>query len=178
MPKMTDMIVDIETLGKSHNCVIIQLAALFFDREGNLGKEFTMNINIDSCLKLGMTVDGETISWWFQKKPEALQAVITNPKLLTEVLSAFNNFALDARSVWCHKDFDAPKLNNAFRRCNTAPVYNYKMVKDLRTAVDLGEIDISKFKMDGILHNGLDDCKFEVKYLVEAMKKIKGNKGE
>ena len=50
------------------------------------------------------------------------------------------------------------------------PVVKYTQVRDLRTIVDLANIDIRKYKLDGIHHNAIDDCLFQIKYLVDAIK--------
>ena len=38
---MNDLMIDIETMGNTHNAAMIQLAAVFFDRDtGELGDKF------------------------------------------------------------------------------------------------------------------------------------------
>ena len=49
---MKDLMVDIETLGVSHDSVITQIGACYFDRNtGEIGAKFIANIDLSSCTK-------------------------------------------------------------------------------------------------------------------------------
>ena len=67
---MRRIMFDTETLGTSSSSVILSIAAVEFD-DKNLGRRFHQRISIDSCLKHGLTVSGNTIEWWMDQSAEA-----------------------------------------------------------------------------------------------------------
>ena len=52
------------------------------------------------------------------------------------------------------------------------PIWHYRDYVDLRTLVDLSNINIKNFMNDDVAHNALNDCLFEIRYAVEAVKKL------
>lgn len=48
----------------------------------------------------------------------------------------------------------------------------HKDARDIRTLVNLSGIDLKTYDWNKKTHNALDDCKFQVTYCVDAMKKL------
>lgn len=62
---MKDIMIDIETMGNTHDAAMIQLAAVYFDRQmGETGEEFNMRISLENCLAHGFVVNKSTEEWW------------------------------------------------------------------------------------------------------------------
>ena len=57
---------------------------------------------------------------------------------------------------------------NYYRVLDETPPFSFLDARDLRTAVDFGEVDTRFYNRVGTYHNALDDCIFQVKYLVDC----------
>lgn len=178
--KMSDVMIDIETLGKSSNAVILALGAVFFDLDtGKLGEKFYEVIDLQSSLDVGLKVDGSTIIWWMEQSAASRAQFKVNAKKLPEVLEDFSIF-LDKNSdlnkvkVWGNGvGFDNVILRNAYE-CfgrDVAP-WNwwndrcYRTIKSLPHGIDFG-------KLSGTAHKAVDDAIFQAENLMEIYTKMK-----
>jgi len=147
-----------------------------------------------------MNVD--TIEWWLAQSKEAQKSILKKPRqsiqgVLTD-LSTFikNNWAIihngketfkngkgsyttidglfESKDIklWCHATFDEPVLSNAYNKAGVIEPWHFRGVRDLRTIVDLANYDVYGNENTGIVHDALDDCKFQIKYTVECIKKL------
>ena len=168
--------IDMETLGNGKHAAVIQIGACYFDRNtGEIGQTFDMNIDAESAVRSGAEMDAATVYWWLSQSKEAIDSVIAQPRIDTTLaFEALNEFLKDAKTIWSHATFDFVILTETLKRLQIKPSFRYTVARDIRTLVDLAKITFSKTKREGLHHNGLDDCKHQVKYCVEAMNKIKG----
>lgn len=175
---MKHIMLDLETLGTSNNAVILQIGACFFDKvTAEIGDTFSINISLEDSLSKGFNVDASTIYWWMQQSEEARKSV-TNPPLATVhyALNSFNVFIKGGNNrIWSHSNFDFVILMNYFIKTGIKPRFHYRQSRDLRTLVDLAKVKYKKADRDGIHHNALDDCKFQVRYCCEALNKWREN---
>ncbi len=178
---MKDLMVDLETMGTGHDAAIIQLGAVYFDREtGEIGDSFLKSIDLNSCLKAGLTFTADTIKFWMKQSEEARANVLGDAKELEDVLEQFAIFTKPDSIIWCHATFDAPVLANAYNKCMAIDTpYRYSQVRDLRTIIDMANINpySGEFKKEGTAHTAYDDCIFQIKYAVAAMNKLAGKNG-
>lgn len=172
---MKDMMVDIETLGTSHDAVITQIGACYFDRHsGEIGKEFSVNISIDDCLRHGLKIDSDTLKFWWVRKPTFL----SNTVGLGKAINDFNSFSRDAEAVWSHATFDIPIIANACRAIGQKKLpFSYRACRDIRTLVDLSGKKMEKKEKaeDPKSHDGLEDCRYQVKYCVECFNMLRNH---
>lgn len=174
---MKDLMIDIETMGNTHNAVMIQLAGVFFNREtAETGREFCMNIAEITCEEWGFTKDESTVKWWSEQNQDVLAQIRNNPWHVKEVMDHFVEFlGEDIKDilVWSHATFDFPIVQN-YLKILTNSYMPYRGARDIRTLVDISGIDLNKYDWaNGKTHNALDDCKFQIKYCVDAIKMIK-----
>lgn len=172
---MTDVMLDIETLSTRPSAVIVQIGACYFDREtGEVGDTFCHDIDIQASLDAGQTVDGGALSWWMTKQKDSI-TFFEDPLNPVSVLAALNKFLFKAKTIWSHATFDIPILCEAMRLHKTPPKFHYTQTRDIRTLTDLAGGNHPK--VDGVskTHNALDDCKYQVAYCVEYMKRLKNN---
>ena len=160
---MKDLMLDIETLGTGSDAAIIQIGACYFNRKsGKIGKTFKLNVDLQSCLDFGFTVNGDTIYWWMCNNAQAIESVTKKPR--TKIIRAMGDlkaFSSKADTIWSHATVDFVIVNNA-------------MIRDIRTLVDLaGKGPDHTLRLD-IHHDALDDCIYQVEYVVNAMNKLRG----
>ena len=76
--KMSDAMVDLETMGTGPNSRILSLGAVMFDYRG-IEKEFYHKITKKSCDKLGLEEDESTKQWWAKQSAEAREVLMMAP---------------------------------------------------------------------------------------------------
>lgn len=166
--------VDIESIGISKNCCIIQIGACYFDRKtGDIGKTFKININPASCVAAGAKIDAETVYWWIAQSEAARKSILEGPHIdLQKALEDFNLFMVDCKYLWSHATFDFVAIMEAYKSISLKPGFSYKAARDIRTLMDLFNISIDKTAREGVHHDGLADATHQVKYCMEAFRKL------
>ena len=91
---MKDIMVDLETFGTEIGSMIVSIGAVKFDlNTGDMGEEFYININAESCSKYGLVADGGAVNFWLEQPTEAQQALFKQPRVsLPEALVKFSKF--------------------------------------------------------------------------------------
>lgn len=147
MPKtFTDLMIDLETLGKTPGSVITQIGLVSFNTEGDLTDMAANQIQVDvqSSLDAGLTMDWDTIRWWMQQEDKAREQMVLGGMPLGEAISLVNNyirenhdFVGDTRSlkrVWGYAStFDIVLLQSAARAVGEDLLWTYQEETCLRT---------------------------------------------
>ena len=172
---MKDVMLDLETLGNGKNKCICQIGACYFDREtGEIGATLKINVDAKSHVKYGGELDADTVYWWLNQSKEAQNSILAGPRIgIVEAFNQLNEFLSSAGAVWSHATFDFVTIQETFKQLGIKPTFHYRVARDLRTIVDAGKVTINKIKREGLHHDALEDCKFQVKYCVEALNNIK-----
>jgi hypothetical protein len=90
---MTNVMLDLETLGTSSNSVIIAIGAVLFDRD-QIKSTFYANVDAASCCKMGLRMDPNTVMWWLTQSDAARRRITEGEK--PSLQSALLSF-----SAWC-----------------------------------------------------------------------------
>jgi len=179
---MKEIMVDIETLGTDSNSVIVSISAVAFDiANGKVGETFEVGIDILEQALHGGMVDNGTIAWWSTQSKEAkktLTKISSQP--VEQALSGFNKWLVDTVSVdlkdvklWGNgSGFDNVIIRNLYRRSNIDFVLPYWCDNDVRTLVTLANIDTRDYTFEGVKHNGIDDCKHQIRYCSDAYRAL------
>ncbi len=177
---MKEVMIDFETLAKGENAVIIQIGAVYFDRNTGPSKDKRFLVNVDprSYKQQGIKgdIDPDTVMWWLSQPKEA-QSKIDNTNHSFTVYDAFKRLAVflkDADKIWCHATFDFPKLDATLEQLELEKPYKYSAGRDLRTLVDISNYDYKNHKFTGTRHSALDDCLHQIDYALECFKRIRG----
>lgn len=172
---MNNLMIDLESLGTKSGSVITQIGAVQFDIEtGERGAIFKQNVSIDSCLKVGLKVQQSTIEFWLQQSDEARLGMIKDTKPLGEVLYEFQAFIQSLQPselyLWGNSArFDLGVLENAYTALNKSTPWLFRNERDVRTIVGLAPWIKDQFIKRGnmgILHDAVDDCIFQIEYVV------------
>jgi hypothetical protein len=117
-----------------------------------------------------------------EQSDEARKSILKPGQHILDALNSFRNFLFKPMEkdeefrLWCHATFDEPILSNAYRKAGIDEPWKFRSVRDLRTLIDLADIDPYTYQNNGTHHNALDDCKFQVRYTVDALNKLRGIK--
>jgi hypothetical protein len=168
----TDLMLDIETLGTGPGCVILSIAAVPFFKSGEnpdqYRKCFYENIDIGSCLELGMKVDPATLHWWLDKSALFLhlqQSVCKLPHALDELASFIRAQCTEDVRVWGKgPSFDNAILRDAFDRVKIKLPWRYSRERCVRTYLDgYEELLREHLPFQGTPHDPLNDAIHQVK---------------
>lgn len=145
------VVIDLETLDTKPSAAVIAVAAVAIDPDKRDIYRFYYPVTLDSNLKVGRTINGDTLGWWMRlvtQSPEAakLMEVVSlsgeenNHYGLEHVLiklAAWLKELMTDKSglcVWGNgADFDIAILNSAFAGCGLDIPWYYGNVRCLRT---------------------------------------------
>ena len=163
---MTQVMVDLETLGNNSTAVIIAIGAVEFDpKSGELGREFYRVVDGQSCVDAGLKMDVSTVMWWMQQDIAARAAFQTKGVPIVAALGDLAEWLPEEACMWGNgATFDNVILSNAYRAVSLKqpwPFWGdrcYRTLKNLRPDV--------KFVREGTYHNALDDAKSQARHAI------------
>lgn len=170
--------VDLETLGDEPGAIIVSIGAVKFDTQGDtLGDEFHANIDVQSCVDVGLSIGGETFKWWMLQPDEARKALFDpTPQPVREVLYAFSEFFKGSEFVWSHgSTFDIAILGAAYGALKVKPAWSLKQTRDTRTLFDLvPQSVLGSVQSQGPSHHALFDAIRQARRVQEAYRWLMG----
>lgn len=92
---MKEYVFDLETLGTVPGAVVVSIGAVEIDRSaGSILRTFYERISLADSLRLGLTVDGDTLNWWASRRVDERarhDALTASPR--SDVLDVVRRFA-------------------------------------------------------------------------------------
>lgn len=160
-----DIMIDLETMGTSSRAVIASIGAVAFDRSGPeppdriSSKLFYTIVDMQSCIDIGLEVDGKTITWWLEQTPQAQQALLKPGVHIKTALQQLSDFveqhtqSIDFSAfvaqhpqsmddyIWSlPSTFDLVILQSAYRAIGSRPVWSHRQERCMRTLLSLFEV--------------------------------------
>lgn len=162
---MREVMIDLETLSTRSNAIILSIGALKFERRGPIRElsqldQFYKRIDIDSCKELGLHYDQNTADWWSRQNQEIRYEALDNPDraLLKDVLHDFSLWFKGCKLIWGNgDDFDCTILSEAYKTAGIDVPWEFWNTRDVRTAFDIGKVDIHSLPSDN-KHHPIHDC--------------------
>lgn len=173
---MTDIMLDLETMGSGSNSAIIAIGAVKFGSKG-LGEEFYQVVDLQSCVNAGLVMDPGTVLWWMKQSEAARKEFERKGVKLFEALSAFNEFLGNESEskirLWGNgADFDNVILANAYRALREPTPWSFWNNRCYRTMKNV--FSGVPYTKPAVAHNALEDAKAQALHLVQIMSFIKG----
>lgn len=179
---MNHIMVDIETLGRSPDAVIVQIAAVQFNPiTGETGDEFCINVDAADSQKYGLKIYAETILFWLEQSREAHQSVFYGAKSqlktalleLTDFIISVEFETKEKAIIWANSpSFDLEILKNAYRATQLKEVWEFRNERDFRTISKLFPIIIEAHERTGIAHDAISDCRNQIAILSKCFLRI------
>lgn len=157
-----EVMIDLETLGLDPYAPVIAIGACRFEAGPMHAMEpFYQAIDLESCLKVGLKPNADTIKWWM-KQSDSARSLFDDPKAvaLPIALDAFTDW-LAARPdyLWGNSAaFDLGLLAAAYRACGKVVPWEFFRERCYRTLKSLPGMDQFRLKRIGTHHNALDDA--------------------
>lgn len=168
----TDLMIDLETLGRSPGSVILSIGAVYFNpiiphMWVDPDQKFYRVISIESSLAFGLKIEGETLAWWFNQSKEAIKAATHNPQHIDNVLRDFSGFYCSGIRIWSRgRGFDLSLLRAAYEQMGSSTPWTHRDERCARTPLDMIErltgVKIAPHTFDLpfalVKHHALDDA--------------------
>ena len=188
MNQRIDIMVDLETLGRSGEYTVFQIGAVAFNIITGEVLD-TLDISSDITKDKDFRVDPETLMWWLKTDKELLFNILENNNSIDsyDMFDYFKWWTLSLKNsgltniyLWGNGIlFDNKIIQDKMEQYKLDYPIHYRNDRDLRTVIDLtaNKLGITedelkeKFNDDNLTkHNGLDDAKYQVKMLVYCWK--------
>ena len=180
-----DVMVDLETLGTERNSVILTVGAIKFDINADYRdwawpdfpkiQSFYRRIDLESCQKLGMTIQQSTLDWWGKQSKDIQHEAFTDDDRhdIKDVLTELYRFCLPTKNVWSQgAGFDAVFLDYVYKLVGKGVPWKYWEIRDTRTMYDLADPETP----NGAHHHALYDCWRQIVSVQNVKRKILGGK--
>lgn len=166
------VMIDLETLGTSHDAVILSIGAVKFDPETNtISDRFHVGVEPESCVQWGLRMDPKTVMWWMGFEREAARnRLVAMQKLdLPTVLEGFQMwYGLQSLPTWGNgATFDNVILRTAYEKLEMPCPWQfwddrcYRTMKNLRPDIKLQRV--------GVLHDALEDATSQAIHLQQIL---------
>lgn len=179
--KIKHLMIDLETLGKTPDSVILSIGAVAFEMDGSTGPEIELFPLVDQQLT-NRKIEWDTIVWWMKQEEKARTSITDAVRedslhncLLT--LDTFCKEHLDEKfKVWANgAAFDIAMLNHSFDQYKMPTPWSYKNQMDTRTMVYMSKISTRKYDSVGVKHSAIADCKWQISWLIDAYNILRGD---
>jgi DNA polymerase III epsilon subunit-like protein len=169
---------DIETMGNESYSSIISIGALEFDIEtGEHGKEFYINVDLQSCMDIGLIVNASTIMWWMNQNEQARQDLTGRESInILDALGEFSKFCNKDYEIWGNSArFDCGILQNAYNKAGIPIPWDFRKERCVRTLVSFNPEIKRKYPPNEVEHNALSDCYYQVGYCSDIWRSLNAN---
>lgn len=173
-----DVMVDIETLGKTSDATIIQISAIAFDiTTGEHLHEFNEIADIEK--NVNMKVCGSTLKWWLNTDKELLTKLLNSgDRSSKELLEYFHLWLVSVVGkgedtyLWGNGIlFDNKIIQHQMEAIGVGYPIFYKNDRDVRTLIELTaqKLGVSEKELKAVYnnekyhaHNAIDDVKYQI----------------
>ena len=173
--------VDLETLSTRSWASILVIGAIKFNLDEPVipleklssENQFYRRITLESNREIGLHEDSETKKWWDTQPEEVRKEAFEGVRFpLKRVLEEFTAWFGKSTRLWCQgANFDAPILDEAYRRFGLTPPWKFWNVRDTRTLYFICGGNETTDKSN--LHNALFDCQRQITAVKTGWKKVK-----
>jgi hypothetical protein len=173
--KFGHLMLDIETMGNESYSSILSIGALEFAIEtGETGNEFYTNIDLQSCMNLGLVVNASTIMWWMKQSDQARSDLAKDGAVsIEEALHSFSAVCNKDYQIWGNSArFDCGILQNAYNKAGIPIPWDFRKERCVRTLVSFNPRVKENYVRQGTEHNALSDCYHQVGYCSEIWKSL------
>lgn len=167
------VMIDIETLGKGPNAMLISIGAVRFTATAILDR-FLLYIDPgDSDVVFNRVLDVDTVMWWFSDdRTTAREEFLTADKV--DFVTALEGFSMwfggESLPTWGNgATFDNVIMRSAYDAAGIPCPWNYKDDRCYRTMKNLTPIE---FEPVGTYHNPADDAESQALHLQKLLKEL------
>ena len=172
------IMIDLETLDTSPNCVILSIGAVAFDPKGmGIVEKLELKPTIDEQTEQhGRIIDEGTINWWSKQSPEAIAEAMGDEGRISfrEAMEKLYKFCWNRKAVWSNgAAFDVVACETAWRQLDMRIPWPYYTVRDTRTLYEVSGVSLkdAKYKTK-TTHKAVEDAEHQAIVVQDAYRKL------
>jgi hypothetical protein len=175
-PAFNDVMTDLETMDTAKTAAITAIGAVAMNlKTGKLGPTFYVKVNLQSCIDAGLTVDGDTISWWMMQSEAARKEMGSKGIPLRDALLQFADYMHKYERLWGNgASFDNAILANAYKQTKIDMPWDFWNDRCYRTVKN--QYPHIEMVRDGTPHHALHDAVNQANHLIAIYKEINNGK--
>ena len=173
-----DIMIDIESLDTSPNCVILTIGAVRFDPRGmGIVERLELRPTIDEQTeKYNRVINEDTLRWWGEQSPEALDEAMGDRDRVSfnDCMEALYKFCWNRRAVWSNgASFDIVAMESAWRNLGMRIPWPYYTVRDTRTLYEVAGVSLKDKKYGtSTTHKAVEDAEHQAIVVQDAYRNL------
>lgn len=173
-----DIMIDIESLDTSPNCVILTIGAVSFNPKGmGIVEKLELRPTIEEQTeKYNRVINDDTLRWWSEQSPEALEEALGDRGRISysDCMDQLYKFCWNRRSIWSHgSSFDVVAMESAFRNLDIRIPWPYHSVRDTRTLFEIAGVSLKDKKYSTkTTHKAIEDAEHQALVVQDAYRKL------
>jgi hypothetical protein len=174
-----DIMIDIESLDTTPNCVILTIGAVRFDPKGSgVVERLELRPTIEDQTEIhNRSINEDTLRWWSTQSPAALEEALGDQGRVpfAECMETLYKFCWNRRAVWSNgASFDCVVMESAWRQTSDKPnpiPWPFWSVRDTRTLYEIAGV---KLKDGGHVtsHKAVEDAERQAIVVQQAYMKL------
>lgn len=173
-----DVMIDLETLDTTPQCVILTIGAVAFDPKSmGVVEKLELRPTIDDQTeKHGRIIDEGTVNWWSKQSSEAIEEAMGDHGRISfkEAMDKLYKFCWNRRAVWSNgAGFDVVVCESAWRQLDMRIPWPYYTVRDTRTLFEAAGVSLkdAKYKTK-TTHKAVEDAEHQAIVVQDAYRKL------
>ena len=173
MTKLSNLMLDTETMGIKPDAAIVAIGAVLFDEHtGQIGETFYRTIHLATSVRLGFKIEPATVLFWLGQEDEARRSILFNAVNAVDAMTDFAEWVQQHGApkgelrVWgASPAFDCVKVQAHLEACGLEAPWFYWNERDYRTIRERNKI-VPEDERVG-LHNALADAVHQARHLIK-----------
>ena len=173
---MADIMIDLETLDTTPNCVVLTIGAVIFDPKGmGVIEKLELRPTIEDQTEIyNRTINEDTLKWWAEQSPDALEEALGDQGRTSfrDCMEKLYKFCWNHRAVWSNgASFDVVVMESAWRNLEMRIPWPFYTIRDTRTLYEVAGVKLR----DGghtTSHKAVEDAERQAIVVQDAYRKL------
>jgi hypothetical protein len=174
-----DIMIDIESLNTTPDCVILTIGAVRFDPRGQgVVERLELRPTIEDQTEIyKRSINEDTLRWWGEQSPEAIEEAMGDQgrESFTACMDKLYKFCWNRRAVWSNgAPFDLVVMEHAWRQTSDKPnpiPWSFWTMRDTRTLYEVAGVSLKDGK-HVTSHKAVDDAEHQAIVVQKAYMKL------
>jgi len=174
-----DIMIDIESLDTTPDCVILTIGAVRFDPKGQgVVERLELRPTIEDQTEVyNRRINDDTLRWWGEQSAEAIEEAMgdRDREPFSVCMEKLYKFCWNRRAVWSNgAPFDLVVMENAWRQVSDKPnpiPWSFWTMRDTRTLYEVAGVSL-KDEKHVTSHKAVDDAEHQAIVVQRAYMKL------
>lgn len=173
-----DVMIDIESLDTSPNCVILTIGAVLFNPKGmGILERLELRPTIEEQTeRYNRVINDVTLSWWSEQSKEAQEEALGDHGRVAfkDCMEKLYKFCWNRRAIWSNgASFDVVAMESAWRNLDMRIPWPYYSVRDTRTLYEISGVSLKDAKyLTKTTHKAIEDAEHQALVVQDAYRKL------